>query len=100
MNREQTLHQLIELGLHGMAEGYEVIIKAPINKQPEGHMMLAQLAEKGILQQENKRQELYLKLSKLRYKSTLEDVTCAVPKRNLSKETHTNLVDCMYIKMG
>ena len=35
MNREQTLHQLIELGLHGMAEGYEAIIKLPINKQPK-----------------------------------------------------------------
>jgi len=99
MNREQTLHQLIELGLHGMAEGYEAIIKLPINKQPEGHMMLAQLAEKEYYNKKNKRQELYLKLSKLRYKSTLEDVTCS-PKRNLSKETLTNLADCMYIKMG
>ena len=67
----QTLHQLIELGLHGIAEGYEAIIKLPINKQPEGHMMLAQLAEK-ILQQEKQAPGLYLKLSKLRYKSTLE----------------------------
>ena len=75
MNREQTLHQLIELGLHGMAEGYEAIKKLPINKQPEGHMMLAQLAEKEYYNKKNKRQELYLKLSKLRYKSTLEDVT-------------------------
>ena len=32
MNREQTLHQLIELGLHGMAEGYENNHKASINK--------------------------------------------------------------------
>ena len=30
---------------------HEAIIKASINKQPEGHMMLA-VAEKGILQQE------------------------------------------------
>ena len=48
--------------------------KASNNKQPEGHMMLAQLAEKEYYNKKNK-QELYLKLSKLRYKSTLEDVT-------------------------
>ena len=50
-------------------------------------MMLAQLAEKEYYNKKNKRQELYLKLSKLRYKSTLEDVTCSpegtYPKRPL-----------------
>ena len=33
MNREQTLHQLIELGLHGMAEGSEAIINFQLTKQ-------------------------------------------------------------------
>ncbi len=49
MNREQTLQQPRELGLQGMADGYEAIIKMPVNKQPEGHVMLAQLAEKEYL---------------------------------------------------
>lgn len=99
MNREQTLEQLKELHLEGMATAYEAIIKLPSNKQPEGHNMLAQLAEKEYYQRRNKRQELYLRLSKLRYKATLEDVICT-GKRNLSKETLSKLADCSYVKMG
>lgn len=99
MNREQTLNQLRELGLQGMADGYEAIINLPVNKQPEGHIMLAQLAEKEYYHKKNKRQDMYLKLSKLRYKSTLEDIECT-KVRNLTKETIALLADCSYIKNG
>ena len=64
-------------------KGMKQSLKLPINKQPEGHMMLAQLAEKEYYNKKNKRQEV-TKISKLRYKSTLEDVTCS-PKRTYPK---------------
>ena len=36
--------------------------KLPINKQPEGHMMLAQLAERILQQEKQAPGELYIKL--------------------------------------
>lgn len=99
MNKDSTLRQLRELNLEGMATAYESIMSLPINKQPEGHAMLAQMAEKEYYHRNQKRQEMYLKLSKLRYKSTLEDVICN-KERNLTQEMISKLIDCSYIKAG
>lgn len=99
MNKDSTLKQLRELNLEGMATAYESIMNLPVNKQPEGHTMLAQMAEKEYYYRSHKRQEMYLKLSKLRYKSTLEDVICS-KERNLTEEMIAKLIDCTFIKSG
>jgi DNA replication protein DnaC len=96
MNREQTLEQLKALKLEGMAAMYETIVQLPITKQPEAHTMIAQMVEREYYQRKNKRQELYLRLSKLRYKSTIEEVICS-KERNLNKETLSQMMDCNYI---
>jgi DNA replication protein DnaC len=97
MNREQTLLALKELNLQGMSEGYESIINLPANKQPDGHFMLADLVEKEKYNRMHKRQEMYLRLSKLRYKAQIEDIICS-KERNLSEEIISSLADCSYIK--
>ena len=99
MNKESTLQQLRTLNLEGMAHAYETILTMPVTHQPDGHIMLAQMAEKEYYFRNQKRQEMYLKLSRIRYKSTLEEVICS-PQRNLSKETISRLMDCQYIKAG
>jgi hypothetical protein len=45
MNTSATLEQLKELKLHGMARSYEAVIQLPVNQHPEGHALIAQLAE-------------------------------------------------------
>jgi DNA replication protein DnaC len=97
MNREQTLSTLRELNLKGMSEGYESIIGLPANKQPEAHYMLADLVDKEKYSRMYKRQEMYLRLSKLRYKAQIEDIVCS-KERNLTEEKISSLADCSYIK--
>lgn len=97
MNREQTLTQLRELNLQGMYEAYESIIHLPMDKQPEAHYMLADLVEKEKYSRQNKRMEMYLKLSKIRYMAHIQDIECS-KERNLSKETISHLSDCNFVK--
>ena len=99
MNREQTLSQLKELNLQGMYEGYESIMHLPMEQQPEAHYMLADLVEKEKYSRQNKRMEMYLKLSKIRYAAQMQEIECSTD-RNLSKETIAHLADCSFIKRG
>ena len=45
MNTSATLEQLKELKLLGMARSYEAILQLPVNQQPEGNVLIAQLVE-------------------------------------------------------
>ena len=96
MNNNATLNQLKELKLHGMATAYEAIIHWPVNKQPDAHELMAQMAEKETLFRNERRTQMYLRLSKLRYTAHLEDIVCS-PQRNLTKEQLSLLADCSWI---
>lgn len=96
MNNNATLNQLKELKLHGMATAYEAIIDWPVNKQPDAHELMAQLAEKETLFRNERRTQMYLRLSKLRYTAHIEDIACS-PQRNLTKEQLSLLADCSWI---
>jgi DNA replication protein DnaC len=99
MNRNETLEQLKALKLEGMAGMYGSILELPVTKHPEAHTMIAQMVDREYYNRKNKRQEMYLRLSKLRYKSTVEEVICS-KERNLSKETISDLSECSYIQRG
>lgn len=45
MNQQETLDQLQELKLSGMAKRYEAIIRQPLHQHPESHSMVALLTE-------------------------------------------------------
>jgi hypothetical protein len=87
MNQQETLDQLQELKLSGMARRYESIIRLPVHQQPEPHAMVASLskAEKGY--RVHQRTELYLRMAKLRYSSTPEQINCT-PGRDITKERY------------
>ena len=76
MNQQETLDQLLELRLLGMAKRYESIIRQPLHQQPEPHSMVALLTEAEKGHRIHQRTELYLRLAKLRYASTLEQINC------------------------
>ena len=75
MNQQSTLEQLQELKLSGMAKRYEAILNQPVHHQPEPHALIATLAEAKSGYRIHQRTELYLRLSKLRYNATPEQIT-------------------------
>ena len=96
MNTNATLEQLKELKLQGMVRSYEATIQLPVNQHPEGHQLIAQLAEAEKQTRTQYKTQLFLKLSKLRYAGTLEEISYG-SQRNLSKEQINQLADCSYI---
>ncbi len=77
MNTEQTVTQLQQLKLHGMAGRYEALLDLPVHQQPEAHALLAMLAEAETGYRSQQRTGLYLRMSKLRYHALLEQIHCS-----------------------
>lgn len=96
MNTEATLEQLRQLKLQGMARSYEAVLSLSVNSQPGAHELIAQLVQQEIENKRFKRTEMYLRLSKLRYSSILEEVKCST-QRNLTGEQLSMLADCVWI---
>ena len=96
MNTSATLEQLKELKLQGMARSYEALLQLPVNQHPESHTLIAQLAEAERQTRTQYKTQLYLKLSKLRYAGSLEELTYTA-SRNLAKEQVLQLADCSYV---
>lgn len=96
MNTSATLEQLKDLKLQGMVRSYEAVLKLPVNQHPDGHALVAQLVEAERQNRTHHRTQLFLKLSKLRYAGSLEEISYA-SQRNLTKEQVLQLSDCAYI---
>lgn len=97
MNQQSTLEQLQELKLTGMAKRYEAIIKQPVQQQPEPHTIIGLLTEAEAGYRVHQRTQLYLRLSKLRYNASPEQINCT-PGRGISKEILANLSDGTFIE--
>jgi DNA replication protein DnaC len=97
MNTQETILQLEGLKLKGMADCYKALQEMPTTSWPTLDQFVARLAEAEKQHRNQRRTELYLKTSKLRYNAVLEDVVCS-EERNLSKGTLLNIMDCSFIK--
>ncbi|MCF0212767.1 MAG: ATP-binding protein [Bacteroidales bacterium] len=96
MNTQETITQLEQLKLHGMAESFKGMLNLPVQDRPTFEMAVSKLAESEIQHRTRKRTEMYLKTSKLRYHAVLEDICCTA-ERNLTKDTLLALSDCGFI---
>jgi DNA replication protein DnaC len=96
MNQQVTLDKLKELKLEGMAKAYETILSTPIQQQSNYQIIVNRLIEAEQLYRRQKRTEMYLKLSKLRYNAVIEQIECS-PARNLSSDQLSTLTDCTFI---
>ena len=85
--------------MQGMADTYESILALPINKQPEAHQMIAILLESESQHRHHKRMKMLLRLSKIRYTATIQDIDCS-SRRNLSQEQLMLLAGGGYIERG
>ena len=97
--KNATLQLLKQMKLEGMASAYEGILSMPINHQPEPHELLARLADAEQQNREERRMKMFLRLSKMRYQVTIQDISPS-EKRNLSKEKLSILADCAYLERG
>jgi len=97
--KNASLQSMKQMKMEGMASAYEAVLSLPINKQPEPHQMLAQLVDAEQQHRAHKRMNMFLRLSKLRYSVTIQDIDCST-KRNLSKEKLALLADCSYLDRG
>ena len=97
--KNASLETLRQMKLEGMAGAYEAIMSLPINKQPEGHKMLARMIDAEQHSRAHKRMKMFLRLSKLRYQATIQDIDCS-ERRNLSKDKLMLLADSSYLDRG
>jgi DNA replication protein DnaC len=97
INTNETLEQLEQLKLHGMAQAYQGALALPSHEQPTAHELIARLAEAEGQSRTGQRTQMYLKLSKLRYDAVLEQVKCS-PARNFTRDELLSLSDCSFIQ--
>jgi len=97
MNTESTLDLLRQLKLNGMARHYQAILEQPLHQQPEGHALVAMIAEAESNYRTHQRTELYLRMSKLRYHALPEQVHCNT-LRGITKEQLLLLTDGTFIQ--
>jgi DNA replication protein DnaC len=94
-----SLSALRELNLSGMASAYEAILSTPMDKHPEAHELVARLVDAERQNRTHRRMQMFVRLSKLRYAATLQDVDCSA-ERNFSKQQLHILSDVAWIGRG
>lgn len=97
MNKTATLKELSQLKLAGMAQHYEGILSLSAHDQPDAHTLIAQLTQAELQARTHQKTALLLKLSKLRFGSTVQEIQCS-QTRNLFPEQLQTLSDCSYIQ--
>lgn len=96
MNTTATLNQLKELKLSGMAKSYESILQLSTHQQPDSHSLIAQMCDAETQSRVHYKTQFFLKLSKLRYAATIEELSFT-KDRNLLKDQVLALSDCSYL---
>lgn len=99
MNTTQTLDQMQQLRLHGMAHAYKTQLELPMDQQLEGHELVAHLVQSEHLNRMNEKTAYYLKLAKLRLPAMIEHIECS-PARNITKQQLATLAEGKYIRQG
>lgn len=85
MNTQETIIQLKEMKLKGMAASLETIMNLPVQARPTLELAIARMVEAEQQDRRDRKTEMYLKTSRLRYTALLEDVICGTD-RNFTKE--------------
>lgn len=97
--KNESVQQMKRIKLNGMASAYEAVLGLPINQHPKAHELIATLIDAETQHRDQRRMDMYLRLSKLRYQATLADIQCS-ENRNLQAEQIAILADGAYIDRG
>lgn len=99
MNTTQTIRQMQDLRLNGMAGSYTTQLELPIDHQLDGHELIAHLLQAEKLHRTNERMATLLLTAKLRYNAVPEQIECS-ESRNLSKTQWALLLEGRYLEQG
>lgn len=99
MNTTETLQQMQQLRLQGMYRAYHSQLELPMDQQLESHDLIAQLVQSEQLNRAQEKTAMYLKLAKLRFPATIEQIECS-SYRNLSKQQLATLAEGRYLDNG
>lgn len=80
-----------------MSRAYQAMLSMPLQDQPSLNQFMARLAEAEIQDRAQKKTEMFLLQSKLRYNAVLEQVYCNA-NRNLEREKLMMVADCSFIE--
>lgn len=94
--KNESLQSMKRLKLSGMASAYEATLTLPINQHPPAHEMIATLVDAEVQYRAQRRMELFLHTSKMRYRATLSDIQCS-EERNLQPDKIATLAGGAYI---
>ena len=97
--KNASLESMQQMKLQGMASAYKAVLGLPVNQHPGAHEMLANLVDAEQQSRSQKKMELFLRLGKLRYRATLQDIECS-KERNLDKEQRMQLAGEGYLQRG
>lgn len=99
MLTNQTVQQLQQLKLQGMALCYQAQLEIPVHQQMDSHELIAHLAQSELLTRTNERTAYYLKLAKLKLNAIPESIECS-STRNITKQQLNTLLQGQYIQSG
>jgi DNA replication protein DnaC len=99
MNTTQTIEQMQELKLTGMANSYRSQLELPIDQQLDSNELIAHLLQAEKIHRSNDRMETLLKTARFRFNITPQEIECSA-ERNLSKSVLSNLIEGNYLKGG
>jgi DNA replication protein DnaC len=99
MNTQQTLNQMRELKLSGMAGAYEAFLTLPYEQQATSpfHLTLAAFIEAELLERYNRRLLSSIRAAHFRYQASLEEIEY-LPERNLDKNLLLQLSQMSFVK--
>lgn len=96
MNNQETIDHLEGLKLKGMAQTFKASLNMPVQERPTAEQLVGKMAEAELFYRNQRRTEMYLKTSKLRYNAVMEEVICSA-ERNFTKDQLLALSDCSFI---
>ncbi len=99
MNTSQTLQQMQELKLAGMANSYKSQLELSLDQQLEGHELVGHLLQAEQLHRGNERMSTLLKAARFRYNIQPEQIECT-EARNLNKSQWATLLEGRYLLQG
>jgi len=99
MNTTESIEQMKQMNLQGMADFYESQLSLPLHEQAQGHDLVALLVQAELIKQMNYRTGRYLKIAKLRQPALPELVECST-SRNLTKQQFAVLLEGSFIQNG
>jgi DNA replication protein DnaC len=100
MNTHETLSQIRQLKLTGMADRYSIITElGGQDNHMDAHTMIASLIEAEVLSRAMKKTDLYVKQARFRFQVSPEDIICS-EERGLTKEQWILLCEGTFIKQG